>query len=94
MVLDEFEDERLQLVPVGRLAFGNRDEVFAEEDVGDALEFEQIFGEGGDFVGVLERGDVDWVGSAHDQLVGGHELVEVGIGRFVRVDEERIQNAS
>lgn len=88
MVLDEVEDQRLHLVPVGLLFLGDRDEVFAVEDVGDPLDAEETSRQRGYFVGLLKGRDVNGFLRTHDDLGSGNELEEVRIGGLLGVDEQ------
>ena len=88
MVLDEVENERFDVIPVGGLFFGYRYEIFSVKYTVDSWYLEQPSSQGRHFIGILEGRNVDWFSCSHNEFARGNELEEMWVGSVLGPDEE------
>ena len=94
MILDEFEDQRLYIIPVNWFFLWNRDKVLTIEYVIYSLYLEKAACKWRYFISLFRATNINWLSSTHNNLGGGYELKKVRIRRFLGLYKEREKNLS
>lgn len=94
MILDEFKNQRFDIIPVNWFFLWNRDKVLSIEYVINSLYLEKAACKGRYFICLLRTTDINRLSSTHDNLGGGHELEKVRIGCLFGLYKEREEKFS